>query len=359
MDATDRPDPDAPGDSGEGEDAEVVWLFDPAAGPERLCCTPVELFEELAAAVGRAGVVEVAVRGVVAGVRRRGRICTLELADQEPGAPAPRALVRVVVFPDALRRLEASLGPMASALCEGAEVTAVGALRFDPPWGGFRVVADDLEVHAPAGELAAVRASLLAALGAEGLLDRQAALVVPGRPLTVGLIAGAGTAGDEDVSTLLERSGLEWQLVRRSVPMAGPDAPAAVAAALTSLAAVGPDVIVIARGGGGRAELGCWDSETVARAIATAPVPVWTAIGHARDATVADRVANRSCATPSAAAADLVGRVREFERRRHERAVLATHAERLRVERARLRRAWAVAAVAVITLVVVVLAVVR
>src|SRR5581483_7148130 len=133
SDAAGRP---AGGDD-EPDGAEVVWLFDPAAGPARFEGTPLELFERLGAAAAHAGLVAVAVRGVVVGVRRRGRVCTIELADQPPGAPSPAAVVRVVLFADALRRLDAEVAGGGAELAEGAEVTAVGALRFDPPWGGF------------------------------------------------------------------------------------------------------------------------------------------------------------------------------------------------------------------------------
>jgi predicted nucleic acid-binding Zn ribbon protein len=146
---------------------------------------------------------------------------------------------------------------------------------------------------------------------------------------------------------------------RRLASRGGPSAPPAVAAAIERLCRAAPDVIVIARGGDGRVELDCWDTEVVARAIASATVPVWTAIGHAPDATVADRVANRSCPTSSAAAADLVSRVRDFERHRHERSVFAEHRERAAAERARTRRARLLAVVAVIALVVVVLLTLR
>jgi exodeoxyribonuclease VII large subunit len=153
------------------------------------------------------------------------------------------------------------------------------------------------------------------------------------------------------VSALLEASGIEWQLLRQAVPMAGPSAPAAVAAAIGRLARSSPDVILIARGGGGRVELDCWDTEQVARAVATASVPVWTAIGHASDSTVADRVANRSCVTPSAAAGELIARVRDFERARHEQVVLEQYQRRVRAERERTRQAQLTAAAAVLLLI--------
>lgn len=340
-----RSDDDEPG-------GEIIWLFDADASPPTDPCSPAELFERLDRAAQREGLTAVAVRGGVRGLRRRGRICTFELTDQQAGDAAP-ALVRVVVFPEQLRGAERQAAGVGRRLEDGADATVVGAVRFDPPWGGVRVVASSIEVHEGETEHATRTSQLLAALEAEGLLTKQAALVVPGRPLRVGLITSPGTAGDADVSTLLEESGLEWQLLRQAVPMAGPSAPAAVAAAIGRLCRSSPDVIVIARGGGGRVELDCWDTEVVARAIADATVPVWTAIGHASDATVADRVANRSCPTPSSAAADLVGRVRDFERHRHERAVFAEHRTRVAAERARTRRARLVAVVAVVALVLV------
>jgi len=71
----------------------------------------------------------------------------------------------------------------------------------------------------------------------------------------------------------------------------GPGAPASVASALGVLVGTGVDVAVIVRGGGSRADLGAFDSETVARAVATCPLPVWTGIGHTGDQSVADLVA--------------------------------------------------------------------
>lgn len=353
MDPTfDRAGDDDPG-------GEIVWLFDADATPDPEPCSPAELFRRLGLAAERAGLTTVAVHGDIRGLRRRGRIATFELTDADTaGADKAAALVRVVVFPDQLRAIDRAASAGGRGLAEGAAATVTGAVRFDPPYGGVRIAAATVEVHEGESEHVTRTAQLLRDLERDGLVGRQAALVVPGRPLRVGLITAPGTAGDADISALLETSGLEWQLLRQPAPMAGPNAPDAVAAAIRLLCRLKPDVIVVARGGGGRAELDCWDTEVVARAIAEAPVPVWTAIGHAPDATVADRVANRSCPTPSAAAADLVTRVRDFERHRHERAVFAEHRQRVAVERAKVRRARLVAVAALVALVLVVMLVV-
>jgi exodeoxyribonuclease VII large subunit len=126
-----------------------------------------------------------------------------------------------------------------------------------------------------------------------------------------------------------------------------------VAAGIEALAAGHPDVIVVARGGGARSELSCFDTRVVAQAIAACPVPVWTAVGHATDSTVADLVANRSWPTPSAAAAALIERVATTARLTNERLVLADHRAAMATAEGRSRTAWAVAAVALLVAIVV------
>ena len=54
----------------------------------------------------------------------------------------------------------------------------------------------------------------------------------------------------------------------------------------------GLDAIVVIRGGGARNELAMFDAEPIARAIAAAPVPVLTGLGHEIDRSVADEVAH-------------------------------------------------------------------
>ncbi len=85
-----------------------------------------------------------------------------------------------------------------------------------------------------------------------------------------------------------------------------------VAAAVRTLGRRPLDVVLVVRGGGARADLATFDSEAVARAIASCPVPVVTGLGHEVDRSVADEVACLALKTPTACAAELVDRVRRF-----------------------------------------------
>lgn len=65
------------------------------------------------------------------------------------------------------------------------------------------------------------------------------------------------------------------------------------------------DVIAVVRGGGRTAELATFNDLVIAKAICSSNIPVITGIGHQRDDTLADQVADFSAITPTAAASHL------------------------------------------------------
>ena len=166
-----------------------------------------------------------------------------------------------------------------------------------------------LDIEALLGGIAAARRRLLALLETEGLLRANAVHLVPLVPLRIGVVTSPGTEAHHDFVGELERSGIAFEIQLEGSLVQGADAPAQIAAALRRLEAFSPDIAVVIRGGGARGDLACFDAEDVARAIATAPFPVWTGIGHTGDRAVADEVAGRAFITPTACGEAIVSTV--------------------------------------------------
>ncbi|MEM9151772.1 MAG: exodeoxyribonuclease VII large subunit, partial [Cyanobacteria bacterium P01_F01_bin.3] len=84
-------------------------------------------------------------------------------------------------------------------------------------------------------------------------------------------------------------------------------APASIVKAISRVVKDGrADVLVLARGGGATEDLACFDDERVVMAISASDIPVVTGIGHERDESLADLVADLCAHTPTAAAEKVV-----------------------------------------------------
>jgi exodeoxyribonuclease VII large subunit len=244
--------------------------------------------------------------------------CYLDLVDHDEGgrgsvsrgrgAPA----LKVKCWKGSWLPMRGALAKEGIVLAEGMVVVLRGTLDLYRPKGEIGFILAELDVTALLGRLAASRAQLLRKLESEGLLRSNAALPVPEVPLRVGLVASPGTEGYRDFLGQLTGSGFGFQVQVVPVSVQGGDAPTRVARAVRSLCRTDCDLIVVVRGGGSKADLACFDTEVVARAIASATKPVWTGIGHTGDESVADIVASRACITPTECGQHLVVRVAEW-----------------------------------------------
>ena len=75
-----------------------------------------------------------------------------------------------------------------------------------------------------------------------------------------------------------------------------------------------PDVLVLTRGGGGLEDLHAFNDEQIARSIFQSKIPVVVGVGHERDESLADFVADVRASTPSNAAERIVPSRNEIAR---------------------------------------------
>jgi len=198
----------------------------------------------------------------------------------------------------------------------GNLVVVGGWLQYGGPFSSLELKVDRV-VRTPAGpgDVTQQRQALQQDLAEIGLLGRQRATVrLPLAPRRVGIVAGgAGTVGYTDAVAVLQQSGFQVATAHFPAPLEGEAAPARIAAQVRN-ASVGNQAVLVVRGGGEDAQLSPFDSAPVVTAIATAPVPVITGIGHSHHDTLADAAAWQACVSPSAAAAVIAERLQRGER---------------------------------------------
>jgi len=272
-----------------------------------------DLYRKVSVAIAKGLRGPVWVRAEISVLRPRGSSCFVTLAEPARDGTEVDATLDVVIWRTAWARIRSQLDERGLALREGMTVSLRGQVGLRPGTGRLQLDCSALDTDALLGDLAARRLALRRALAAEGLLDTNRRQSLGPVPLRIGLVASHQSQGYRDFCDVLTASGYAFVLVERPVVVQGPGAPAGVAAAVVTLGAAAVDVIVVIRGGGARADLDAFDSEVVARAVANAPVQVWTGLGHTGDRCLADDAAAAAYPTPTACAQALVARVGQFE----------------------------------------------
>ncbi|MGA3079919.1 MAG: exodeoxyribonuclease VII large subunit [Terracidiphilus sp.] len=185
---------------------------------------------------------------------------------------------------------------------DGLHVLARGRVSVYEQRGQMQLVAETIE-PVGAGSLQLAFEQLKARLKAEGLFETERKRPLPAFPRTVGIVTSPTGAVIRDFLNIVARRHSGLSVLLYPVSVQGDSAPAEIEAALAELNAASlADVIVLARGGGSLEDLAAFNSERVARAIASSSLPVVSAVGHETDFTIADFVADLRAPTPSAAA---------------------------------------------------------
>jgi exodeoxyribonuclease VII large subunit len=198
---------------------------------------------------------------------------------------------------------------------DGHRVVARGRVSVYDPKGEYQIICEHLEPEG-LGALQLAFDQLKQRLDAEGLFDARRKRPLPALPRKIGIVTSLDGAAIRDIINVLQRRYANAHLVIRPTRVQGEGAALDIARGLRAIAKVkGVDVIVVGRGGGSMEDLWAFNEEVVARAIAGAPVPVISAVGHETDVTIADFVADLRAPTPSAAAELVVARKDEFTSR--------------------------------------------
>lgn len=184
----------------------------------------------------------------------------------------------------------------------GMLVGARARVTMYEPRGEFQLVIESLE-EAGAGRLNAQFEALKASLLKEGLFDPARKRLLPRFPRGLAVVTSPSGAAIHDVLSVLKRRYPLLPVMIYAAQVQGAQAPAELKAALASALASGlHDVVLITRGGGSLEDLQAFNDEALVRLVASAPIPIVSAVGHETDFTLTDFAADVRAATPSAAA---------------------------------------------------------
>lgn len=246
--------------------------------------------------------------------------CYMELVEKENNFI--QAKMRANIWSYTYRTLSAQFEhATGTVLKAGIKVLFNLTINFHEVYG-LSLTVNDIDPNYTIGERSRLREETIRKLENEGLIDNNKALVLPMVPQTIAIISSDSAAGYGDFVDQLKNNTETYSFHTQLFPalMQGNEAVVSIRKALKEIheCKTNFDAVIIIRGGGAQADLDCFDTYELARAIALFPLPVLTGIGHERDQTVADIVAHTSLKTPTAVAEFLISGMAHFDNLLHE-----------------------------------------
>ena len=282
------------------------------------------------------------VEAELAECRERGGHCYLELIEKDADSNTPVAKASAKCWRQTwqmvLPYFERATGQTINA---GMKVLLKVYAQFHEAYG-FSWIVSDIDPTFTLGDMARKRQEIIRKLKEAGIFDLQRELCIPLFAQRIAVISAEGAAGYGDFCRQLEDNeyGFRFEVTLFPAIMQGEQVEASVVAALNK---IHPhvrdfDVVVIIRGGGATSDLSGFNTLALAENVSQFPIPIITGIGHDRDESILDMVANTRVKTPTAAAALLIDNLRQVLERinnAQQRITLAIH-QRIANQKSRL-----------------------
>lgn len=243
--------------------------------------------------------------------------CYLELIEKHPDDINIRARVRAVIWNSRYRFLKTFFENSAGeSIREGMKILVRVKVEYHEVYG-LSLVINDIDPAFTLGDMAVRRQQIIRRLEYEGVISMNRELEIPLLPQRIAVISSGSAAGYTDFINHLKNNnfGYVFYTALFETPVQGKETETGVIKALEKIAGHLDkfDLAVIIRGGGSQTDLSWFDSYAIAYYITQFPVPVITGIGHDKDLSVTDIVANVSLRTPTAVADFLIEKMNEAE----------------------------------------------
>ena len=250
--------------------------------------------------------------GQVSNFRRRPNHQYFSLKDEQ-------AVIQATMWAGTFKKLDFELE-------EGMKINVVGRVQIYEPSGSYSIIIEKAEPDG-IGALAIQFEQLKKKLTEAGYFDERHKQPLPQFVKKIGVVTSPSGAVIRDIITTVSRRfpGVEILLFPTKVQGEGASQEVAANIALAN-EREDLDLLIVGRGGGSIEDLWAFNEEVVVQAIFESRLPVISSVGHETDTTLADFVADRRAATPTAAAelatpvtkADIISWISERQNRAYQ-----------------------------------------
>lgn len=238
--------------------------------------------------------------------------CFFELVEKDATTGMPVAKIRASVWAGIFHKISTKFTSVTgSTLTDGIKVLVLISASFHPVFG-LSAQVTDIDPYYTIGDLSRIRAEIIDRLTKEGIINQNRRLQWIETPQRIAVISAKNAAGYGDfINQLLSTPRkLRFDITLFPAVMQGDQTVTTIMSALEKIRSRKADFdgVVIIRGGGATSDLAAFENYDLAANIAQFPLPIIVGIGHERDITVLDFVANMRVKTPTAAAEWLISK---------------------------------------------------
>ncbi|MST53222.1 exodeoxyribonuclease VII large subunit [Streptococcus alactolyticus] len=250
--------------------------------------------------------------GQVSNFRRRPNHQYFSLKDEQ-------AVIQATMWAGTFKKLDFELE-------EGMKINVVGRVQIYEPSGSYSIIIEKAEPDG-IGALAIQFEQLKKKLTEAGYFDERHKQPLPQFVKKIGVVTSPSGAVIRDIITTVSRRFPGVEILLFPTKVQGEGASQEVAANIALANERGDlDLLIVGRGGGSIEDLWAFNEEVVVQAIFESRLPVISSVGHETDTTLADFVADRRAATPTAAAelatpvtkADIISWISERQNRAYQ-----------------------------------------
>ncbi len=185
---------------------------------------------------------------------------------------------------------------------EGMKINVIGRVQVYEPSGSYSIIIEKAEPDG-VGALAIQFEQLKKKLTEEGLFQERFKQPLPQFAKRIGVVTSRSGAVIRDIITTVSRRFPGVDILLYPTRVQGDGAAEEIARNIARANQRDDlDLLIIGRGGGSIEDLWAFNEEIVVRAIFESRLPIISSVGHETDVTLADFVADRRAATPTAAA---------------------------------------------------------